>query len=135
MSDKNKISQINQPVSKLPEFDPLSIPGAMPYVPTGKCPVLRKIPANFPLLDTEDILGYQTVDVPAPEEHNLLLMQHRNVVSTRIHPGDLLMIHAQDHAEVGQVIACRTVDNKHVLKRFQQGDTVLGVAVMSITLL
>lgn len=120
---------------KKQEFDPLSIPGAMPYIPTGKCPVLKKIPANFPILDTEDILGYQTVDVPAPEEHYLLLMQHRNVISTHIHPGDLMMIHAQDHAENGQIIACRTADNDRVLKRFQPGDTVLGVAVMSITLL
>lgn len=130
MPNKNKFQ-----IHKVPDSTPPNIPGAMPYIPTGKCPVLLEIPANFPLLDTEDILGYQTVDVPAPEEHYLLLMQHRNVVSTRIHPGDLLMIHAQDHAEVGQVIACRTVDNKHVLKRFQEGDTVLGVAVMSITLL
>lgn len=135
MSDKNKISPINQPASKLPEFDPLSIPGAMPYVPTGKCPVLRKIPTNFPLLDTEDILGYQTVDVPAPEEHYLLLIQHSTTIEQRIHPGDLMMIHAQDHAEEGQIIACRTAENDRVLKRFQFGDTVLGVAVMSITLL
>lgn len=130
MSDKKQNSK-----TKRSEFDPLSIPGAMPYVPTGKCPVLRKIPANFPLLDTEDILGYQTVDVPAPEERYLLLMQHRNVISTHIHPGDLMMIHAQDHATEGQVIACRTAENDRVLKRFRQGDTVLGVAVMSITLL
>lgn len=132
MSDKIRNFQTN---SNTTEFDPLTIPGAIPYIPTGKCPVLKKIPANFPLLDSEDILGYQTVDVPAPEEHYLLLMQHRNVISTRIHPGDLMMIHAQDHAEDRQVIACLTADNDRVLKRFQQGDTVLGVAVMSITLL
>lgn len=132
MSDKNKISPINQPVSKLPEFDPLSIPGAMPYVPTGKCPVLRKIPANFPLLDTEDILGYQTVDVPAPEEHYLLLIQHSTTIEQRIHPGDLVMIHAQDHAKDGQIIACIDERGNRVLKRYHQGDTVLGIAVMSI---
>lgn len=127
MSDKNK-SQIH----KVPDFDPLSIPGAMPYIPTGRCPVLTEIPANFPLLDTADIIGYETVDVPAPEEHYLLLMQFNTVIAQRVRPGDLIMIHAQNYAEEGQVIACLAENGSRILKRFQQGDTVLGVAVMSI---
>lgn len=125
MSDKIHIAR-----EPLPD-----IPGVIPYIPTGKCPVLRKIPKDFPLLDAKDILGYQTVNVPAPEEHYLLLIQHRNVMNARIKPGDLLMIHAQDYAKDGQIIACLSANNECVLKRFQSGDTVLGIAVMSITLL
>lgn len=99
---------------------------AIPYNPTGQAPVLGRIPAGSPLLADEYIEGYEPIDRPHPEEYYWLRVQGDSMIGARIFPGDLVLIHMQDYAENGQIVACRVNGDEATLKRYhEQGDSVI----------
>ena len=102
--------------------------GAIPYKTTGMAPVLGYIPAGYPTLATDDILGYEPVDVHAPEECFWLIVKGDSMINAGIRPGDMVLIRQQPCAENGQIVACRLNGDEATLKRFKRsGSTVVLV--------
>lgn len=102
--------------------------GAIPYKTTGMAPVLGYIPAGYPTLATDDIIGYEPVDVHAPEECFWLIVKGDSMINAGIRPGDMVLIRQQPCAENGQIVACRLNGDEATLKRFKRsGSTVVLV--------
>lgn len=113
--------------SAAPKNDAM-LEGAIPYKTTGMAPVLGYIPAGYPTLATDDILGYEPVDVHAPEECFWLIVKGDSMINAGIRPGDMVLIRHQPCAENGQIVACRLNGDEATLKRFKRsGSTVVLV--------
>lgn len=101
-------------------------PDAIPYRPTGMAPVLGRIPAGNPFLCEENIEGYMPIDKPHPEQYYWLRVSGDSMIGAGINNGDLVLIHVQNYADPGQIVACRVNGDEATLKRFkQQGDTII----------
>lgn len=99
---------------------------AIPNDPSGMRPVLGKIPAGNPMLATEEIVGYEPVSVPDPEQTFWLRVVGDSMIGAGIHPGDYVLIRQQTWAENGQIVACRVNGDEATLKRYsKQGDIIL----------
>lgn len=98
----------------------------IPYKPTGRIPIYGKIPAGNPMLATDEIEGYYSIDLPSSEPHFALWVTGRSMINAGIEPGDLIIIRVQNCADNGQIVACRVNGDEATLKRFKQvGDTVI----------
>jgi len=99
---------------------------AIEYIPTGRVPILGRIPAGAPIMETEYIEGYEAVDVSHPENYYYLRVQGDSMVGAGIQSGDLVLIKIQSCAENGQIVACRVNGDEATLKRFRRvGDMVI----------
>lgn len=97
-----------------------------PYNPTAVRPILGSIPAGYPALAVQEIIGYASVDVSDPENCFWLLVKGDSMINAGIQPGDLVLIRAQPCAENGQIVACRVNGDEATLKRFRnQGDSII----------
>ena len=97
-----------------------------PYNPTAVRPILGSIPAGYPTLAVQEIIGYASVDVPNPEDCFWLLVKGDSMINAGIQPGDLVLIRTQPTADDGQIVACRVNGDEATLKRFRrQGDSVM----------
>lgn len=106
-------------------------PGAIPYVPTGMCPVFTDIPLHFPLYNTSNVIGYEAVNIEHPEEHYWIKVRHRNIISKRLYPGDLILVHSQKTAAIGQkIVGISAKNNMPTIKKYQDGDIVFGVLIL-----
>lgn len=95
---------------------------------TARVPVLGVIRAGSPVAADEDVLGYLPVDVKNPEEYFWLLVEGDSMINAGILPGDKVLLHRQNVAENGDVVACRVGGENATLKRFQRkGDIVVLV--------
>lgn len=93
---------------------------------TGMVPILGSIPAGYPALVNEEILGYAPVTVADPKNCFFLKVKGDSMINAGIHPGDLVLICQQPCAENGQIVACRVNGDEATLKRFRnQGDSVI----------
>jgi len=97
-----------------------------PYNPTAVRPILGSIPAGYPSLAVQEIIGYAPVDVPDSEDCFWLLVKGDSMINAGIQPGDLVLIRTQPTADDGQIVACRVNGDEATLKRFhRQGDNVV----------
>ena len=95
--------------------------------PVGKpIPVLGVIRAGVPILAEDHIIGYEFADVSHPEEYFFLQVSGDSMINAGILPGSKVLIHQQDCAEDGQIVACIVNGDEATLKRFKcKGDVVL----------
>lgn len=93
---------------------------AIPYHTTGMVPVLGRIPAGAPLLAKDDIEGYEPVDASDPSNYYWLRVQGDSMINAGINSGDLVLIHVQNYAENGQIVACRVNGDEATLKRYRE---------------
>lgn len=93
---------------------------------TGAVPVVGKIAAGAPILAQENIVDYLPVTVRHPEEYFALIVRGDSMINAGIPDGSQVLVHIQDYAENGQIVACRVNGDEATLKRFRQtGSTVL----------
>lgn len=95
---------------------------AIPYELTGMVPILGRIPAGSPTIADGCIEGYESIDRPHPEEYYWLRVQGDSMINARIFSGDLVLIHMQNYAENGQIVACRINGDEATLKRYREQD-------------
>ena len=99
---------------------------AIPYAPTGRVPVLGYIPAGPSSVVEDDILGYESVEVPDPQNYFCLRVAGDSMINAGILDGDTVLIRYQPNAENGQIVACRVNGDEATLKRFKrQGNSVV----------
>lgn len=98
---------------------------ATPYEPRHRAPILGTIPAGYPVLAFDDILGY--ADIPYSDEENYFFLRVKgNSMEPLINSGDTVLIRKQNFAESGQVVAARVNGDEATLKRYKsQGEAVL----------
>lgn len=93
---------------------------------TGAVPVVGKIAAGAPILAQENIVDYLPVTVRHPDEYFALIVRGDSMINAGIPNGSQVLVHIQDYAENGQIVACRVNGDEATLKRFRQtGGTVL----------
>lgn len=89
-------------------------------------PVVGVIRAGTPCLAREDIEGWEPADVANGEEYFYLRVQGTSMINAGIRPGDRVLIHRQNRAESGQIVACIVDGEAATLKRFRrQGDFII----------
>ena len=89
-------------------------------------PVLGFIRAGMPILAEENIIGYELADINHPEEYFYLRVTGDSMINAGISDGSKVLIHKQNYAENGQIVACLVNGDEATLKRFKQvGDTVV----------
>ena len=93
---------------------------------SGAVPVMDGIAAGLPVLAQENIVDYMPVTVRHPEEYFALIVRGESMINAGIPNGSQVLVHIQDYADNGQIVACRINGDEATLKRFRQtGDTVL----------
>ena len=89
-------------------------------------PILGTIPAGYPVLACEEILGYAPANVHNPKECFFLRVNGDSMINAGINSGDLVLIRCQSCAEEGQIVACRVNGDEATLKRFRrQGKNII----------
>lgn len=87
---------------------------------TGVVPILGTIPAGYPVFAEEDIIGYQVAPVPNTDDYFFLRVKGDSMINKGIMDGCLVLIHKQETAENGQIVACRINGDEATLKIFTQ---------------
>ena len=89
-------------------------------------PVLGTIRAGGPALAREHVEGWEPADVADPSAYFYLRVEGDSMINAGICPGDRVLIHRQNTAESGQIVACIVDGEAATLKRFRrQGDLVI----------
>lgn len=89
-------------------------------------PILGVIKAGIPELAQQEILGYASADVSDPARYFYLRVEGDSMKNAGIQSGDLVLLHQQEKAENGQIVACILQQEDATLKRFRrQGDWVI----------
>ena len=89
-------------------------------------PVLGTIRAGGPIVARENIEGWEPADVADPSAYFYLRVEGDSMINAGICPGDRVLIHRQNTAESGQIVACIVDGEAATLKRFRrQGDFVI----------
>lgn len=89
-------------------------------------PVLGVIRAGNPALAVENIEGWESADVDDPSQYFYLRVDGDSMINAGIHPNDRVLIHRQNTAESGQIVACIVDGEAATLKRFRrQGQFVI----------
>lgn len=95
----------------------------------GRIPIVGTIRAGVPLTADECLEGwaYATVRNTGKEiEYFYLRVTGDSMIGAGIEEGSLVLIHKQNYAENGQIVACMVNEEDATLKRFrQQGNTVM----------
>jgi repressor LexA len=96
-------------------------------LPAGsRIPIVGTIRAGYPVIAEEFLEGFTLYDVQNPEEYFALRVQGDSMINAGITPGCAVIIHKQDYAENGQIVACMVDEQDATLKRFrQQGRTIM----------
>lgn len=96
-------------------------------IPVGaQIPIIGVIRAGVPIFAEENIEGYEFSTVSNPDEYFYLRVRGDSMIGAGIKDGSLALIHKQDFAENGQIVAVLVDGENATLKRFrQQGKTVL----------
>lgn len=89
-------------------------------------PVLGAIRAGGPIVAREQIEGWEPADVSDPSAYFYLRVEGDSMINAGICPDDKVLIHRQNSAESGQIVACIVDGEAATLKRFRrQGDFVI----------
>ena len=104
----------NEQVESAPE-------NAIPLAQVPMIPVYGRIAAGSPILANEEIIAYEPAEgIKNPEEYFYLAVRGDSMVNAGIPNGSLVLIHKQDYAENGQIVACIVNGDCATLKRFKQ---------------
>lgn len=96
---------------------------AIPVVQIPMIPVYGRIAAGAPILAEEEIISYEPAEgIKNPEEYFYLSVKGDSMINAGIPNGSLVLIHKQDYAENGQIVACIVNGDCATLKRFKQID-------------
>ena len=106
-------------------------PGALPYEPTHRIPVLGRVSAGMPLYAEENIEGYIYTDLNGGAEYFALRVSGDSMNSARISDGDLIVARRQDTVEQGEIAVVIVGDDEATIKRFYQTDTVVTLMPQS----
>lgn len=88
-------------------------------------PIVGKIPAGYPVLAAQDIIGYQVAPVTDAGRYFYLRVSGDSMINKGIVDGCLVLIEKCETAENGQIVACRVNGEESTLKIFQQkGETI-----------
>ena len=80
----------------------------------------------MPIYAEENIEGWEFTSLPNPDEYFYLRVTGDSMIGAGIKEGSLALIHKQDYANNGQIVACMVDEENATLKRFRQhGDTVM----------
>jgi repressor LexA len=86
-------------------------------------PVYGRIAAGAPILAAEEIIGYEPAEgIKNPEEYFYLSVRGDSMINAGIPNGSLVLLHKQDFAENGQIVACLVGGDSVTLKRFKRID-------------
>lgn len=95
----------------------------------GRIPIVGTIRAGLPLIADEFLEGwaYSPIKNSGKEiEYFYLRVTGDSMIGAGIEEGSLVLIHKQNYAENGQIVACMVDEEDATLKRFrQQGNTVM----------
>ncbi len=93
---------------------------------TGVIPVYGEIPAGYPTVEAAEIIDYQPVLLPNPEDYFALRVHGDSMIGKGIPDGCKVVIRKQATAMPGEIVACRVNGDEATLKIFsQQGRTVI----------
>lgn len=88
-------------------------------------PIYGCIPAGLPALAEEYIEGYMPTSVPNPDEYFYLRVKGDSMIGAGIVDGCKVLIHKQNSADDGQIVACRVNGDEATLKRFKHHGSVI----------
>lgn len=96
-------------------------------IPVGaRVPIVGVIRAGLPIFAEENIEGWEFTSLSNPNEYFYLRVTGDSMIGAGIQEGALALIHKQDYANNGQIVACMVDEENATLKRFRQhGDTVM----------
>lgn len=94
-------------------------------LPTGMVPILGQIPAGVPILAEENLEGYLPTMLKNPDEYFYLRVKGESMINAGIKTGDLVLIHKQNSADNGDIVACRVNGDEATLKRFNQNKNMV----------
>ena len=83
-------------------------------------PVVGEIRAGMPLLAEESALGTEFADVECAEEYFYLKVRGDSMKDVGIVEDSLVLLHKQDYAEDGDIVACLVGGDSATLKRFRR---------------
>jgi len=89
---------------------------------TGMAPIYGSIPAGMPAFAEQNIEGYMPIMFKNPQEYFCLRVKGDSMIGANIISGSIVVIHHQNTAENGEVVACRVNNEETTLKRFKQKD-------------
>ena len=93
---------------------------------TGLIPIAGRIAAGAPKLVLEDIIEWVPTIMPNPDEYFGLVVCGDSMINAGIPNGSYAIIHKQNYADEGQIVACMLNGEEATLKRFRtQGDNVI----------
>lgn len=89
-------------------------------------PVIGVIHAGQPLSAQENIEGYEKADVKNPDEYFYFRIEGDCMIGAGIAPGSRVLIHQQNFAGNGQIVACLVDGKDATLKRYtEKGKTIV----------
>ena len=89
-------------------------------------PVLGTIKAGVPINAEQHVEGYEFAEVGDPSEYFYLRVNGDSMIGAGITDGSLVLVHRQNYADDGQIVACLLDEEYATLKRYRKsGDTVL----------
>jgi repressor LexA len=92
---------------------------------TGMVPIYGSIPAGVPVFAEQNIEGYMPIMLKNPQEYFCLLVKGDSMINAHITSNSLVVIHHQNTAENGEIVACRVNGDEATLKRFKQLDDIV----------
>jgi len=111
--------------------DPLWLQGIDAPLPsniipvTGMAPIYGSIPAGVPVFAEQNIEGYMPIMLKNPQEYFCLRVKGDSMINAHIMSGSVVVIHHQNTAENGEIVACRVNGDEATLKRFKQLDSTV----------
>lgn len=102
-----------------------------PYRPKRKIPLLGKIRAGQPILATEQIEGYISVDFDDNHEYFALRVVGDSMNAVRINEGDVLIVRQQSSVENGEIAVVLVNGDDATVKRFMQSGNMVTLIPMS----
>lgn len=84
----------------------------------ARLPVIGEIRAGSPIITNEAILGYESADVSAADEHFYLRVCGDSMKNCGMIDGSLVLFRKQQYAENGDIVACLVGGESATVKRF-----------------
>jgi len=95
---------------------------------TGAIPVYGQIAAGVPMFAEQRIEGYVPTTRVHPEEYFALKVKGDSMIGAGISDGSIVIIHKQNYAEDGNIVACGLNGDEATLKRYR--DSTGNVVVL-----
>lgn len=122
---RDKIAKLAA-VLKIDPMELVGVESSNNYIPvTAMLPIYGSIPAGLPALAEECIEGYMPTSVPNPDEYFYLRVKGDSMIGAGIVDGCKVLIHKQNTADDGQIVACRVNGDEATLKRLKVHDKVI----------